>query len=170
MCMTVSAQSIAFGSSNGGGPWFFLPCEIFVDNLLVRIHFIIVMIRRPGLAPSPPGRRTAAGPGSSWFRGGLVFKAHRWLYHSTLGSRVMKKKKKAGPGSSCRVGERDFIIDSLLVRINFIIVMIRWTGLAPWEIEFPFQGSLTSTCRVGACASQSSPTNRICYDLRHFKP
>ena len=28
------------------------------------------------------------------FRGGLVFKAHRLLYHSTLGSRVMKKKKK----------------------------------------------------------------------------
>jgi len=26
-----------------------------------------------------------------WFRGGLVFKAHRWLYHSTLGSRVIKK-------------------------------------------------------------------------------
>ena len=25
---------------------------------------------------------------------GLVFKAHRWLYHSTLVSRVMKKKKK----------------------------------------------------------------------------
>ena len=28
------------------------------------------------------------------FRGGLVFKAHRLLYHSTLGSRVIKKKKK----------------------------------------------------------------------------
>jgi len=26
------------------------------------------------------------------FRGGLVFKAHRLLYHSTLGSRVIKKK------------------------------------------------------------------------------
>ena len=26
------------------------------------------------------------------FRGGLVFKAHRPLYHSTLGSRVIKKK------------------------------------------------------------------------------
>ena len=26
------------------------------------------------------------------FRGGLVVKAHRWLYHSTLGSRVIKKK------------------------------------------------------------------------------
>jgi len=24
-------------------------------------------------------------------------------------------------------------------------VMIRWTGLAPWEFEFPFPGSLTST-------------------------
>ena len=29
------------------------------------------------------------------FRGGLVFKAHRLLYHSSLGSRVMKKKKRA---------------------------------------------------------------------------
>ena len=28
------------------------------------------------------------------FRGGLVFEAHRLLYHSTLGFRVMKKKKK----------------------------------------------------------------------------
>jgi hypothetical protein len=28
------------------------------------------------------------------FRGGLVFKAHRLLYHSTLGLRVVKKKKK----------------------------------------------------------------------------
>ena len=27
------------------------------------------------------------------FQGGLVFKAHRLLYHSTLGSRVVKKKK-----------------------------------------------------------------------------
>ena len=28
------------------------------------------------------------------FRGGLVFKAHRLLCHSTLGLRVIKKKKK----------------------------------------------------------------------------
>ena len=28
------------------------------------------------------------------FRGGLIFKADRWLYHSTLGSRVIKKKKR----------------------------------------------------------------------------
>jgi len=41
--------------------------------------------------------------------------------------------------------EREFFIDNFLVRIYFIIVMIRWTGLAPWEFEFPFPGSLTST-------------------------
>ena len=41
--------------------------------------------------------------------------------------------------------EREFFIDNLLVRIHFIIVMIGWTGLAPWEFEFPFPGSLTST-------------------------
>ena len=28
-----------------------------------------------------------------------------------------------------RTSERDFFIDNLLVRIHFIIVMIRWTGL-----------------------------------------
>jgi len=33
------------------------------------------------------------------------------------------------------------LLDDLLVRIHFIIVMVRWTGLAP----FPFPGSLTST-------------------------
>jgi len=96
-------------------------------------------------------------------RVGLVFKAHRWLYHSTLGSRVIKKKKRrVGPAPpprppACRtgslscaavapaVGEREFVIDNLLVRIHCIIVMIRWTGLAPWEFEFPFPGSLTYT-------------------------
>jgi len=34
--------------------------------------------------------------------------------------------------------EREFFIDNLLARVHFIIVMIRWTGLAPWESEFPF--------------------------------
>ena len=28
-------------------------------------------------------------------------------------------------------------LNPTLVRIHFIIVMIRWTGLAPWEFEFP---------------------------------
>ena len=36
-----------------------------------------------------------------------------------------------------RTPEREFFIDNLLVQIHFIIVMIRWTGLAPWEFEFP---------------------------------
>jgi len=34
------------------------------------------------------------------FQGGLVFKAHRLLYHSTLGARVIKKKKKRRWGMS----------------------------------------------------------------------
>ena len=33
-----------------------------------------------------------------WFRGGLVLKAHGLLYHSTLGSRGIKKKKVEGLG------------------------------------------------------------------------
>ena len=33
--------------------------------------------------------------------------------------------------------ESEFFIDHLLVRIHYIIVMIKWTGLVPWEFEFP---------------------------------
>ena len=53
--------------------------------------------------------------------------------------------------------EREFFIDNLLVRIHFIIVMIRWTGLAPWEFEFPVPGSLISTfLSVRSCPSSCS--------------
>ena len=43
------------------------------------------------------GRVALSRPPSSTptrFRGGLVFKAHRRVYHSTLGLRVIMKKKK----------------------------------------------------------------------------
>ena len=43
---------------------------------------------------------------------------------------------------------REFLIDNLLVQIHLIIVMIRWTGLAAWEFEYPFSDSLTSRCGV----------------------
>ena len=92
-----------------------------------------------------------------WSRGGLVFEAHRLLYHSTLGVRVIKKQKKFRvyfvllhlfhsrqvllldvakhhPPQTHTLA-REFFIDNLLVRIHFIIVMIRWTGLAPWEFD-----------------------------------
>ena len=48
------------------------------------------------------------------------------------------------PNSGGRAVEKEFFVDNLLVRIHSIIVMIRWTGLAPKEIKFPFSGSLTS--------------------------
>jgi hypothetical protein len=41
--------------------------------------------------------------------------------------------------------EKEFFIDNVLARIHFIIEVIRWTGLAPWEFELPVPGSLTSS-------------------------
>ena len=41
--------------------------------------------------------------------------------------------------------ERKSFIDNLLVQFRFVIKMIWWTGLAPWEFGFPRPGSLTST-------------------------
>ena len=48
-----------------------------------------------GADPSTSGVKTIGQP--NWFRGGLVFKAHRLLYHSALGLRVIKKKTEAAP-------------------------------------------------------------------------
>ena len=38
--------------------------------------------------------------------------------------------------------------------------MIRWTGLAPWEFEFPFGGSLTSTFREELPPTATGRSNR----------
>jgi len=53
------------------------------------------------------------------------------------------------PISHFRRRKRELFIDNLLVRVHFIILMIRWTGLAPYKFEFPFPGSLTSTFLLG---------------------
>ena len=37
------------------------------------------------------------------------------------------------PGGAAVSGVSFFFVDNLLFRIHFTIVMIRWTGLAPWE-------------------------------------
>jgi len=69
---------------------------------------------------------------------------------------------------------REFVIDNLLVPIHLIIVMIRQTGLAPWEFEFPFPGSLTTTflsCTPGTagpqgfCDTQGGPNTEDTYWL-----
>jgi len=46
----------------------------------------------------------------------------------------------SAPCCFCRLsnlGEREFCIDNLLLRIHFIIEMIWWTGLASWEFDRP---------------------------------
>ena len=75
--------------------------EFFIANLLVRIHFIVVMIRWTGLAPWEFDGASTAAPCCTIrlqivkrFRGGLVFKAHILLHQSTLGLRVIQKRTK----------------------------------------------------------------------------
>ena len=69
-------------------------------------------------------------------------------HHPVVGRRRVARPpstKRPLPLPFVHAAEREFFIDNLLVRIHLIIVMIRWTGLAPWEFEFPFPGSLLST-------------------------
>ena len=62
------------------------------------------------------------------------------------------------PATFTPLPERDFFIDNLLVRLHFIIEVIWCTGLAPWEFEFPFPCSFTSTflARGRYCAQSQS--------------
>ena len=53
-----------------------------------------------------------------------------------------------------RVLYREFMTDSILVQRHSIIVMIRWTGHTPWQFEFPFPGSLTSTFLVQGLSAE----------------
>jgi hypothetical protein len=67
--------------------------------------------------------------------------------------------------------EKEFFIDNLLVRIHLVIEMIWGTGLAPWEYEIPFPGSLMhhptslygrtksmpETCAISRLAEANSP-------------
>ena len=68
--------------------------------------------------------------------------------------------------------EREFFIDNLLARIHFIIVMIWWTGLAPWEFETPFPGSLISIFLD--CLQPPAQWDQIvcfnCLDVYHKSP
>ena len=48
--------------------------------------------------------------------------------------------------------ERELFIVNLLVRVHFVIVMIRWTGLAPWESGF----------RVSGCMVMPPPSTLPC--------
>ena len=70
-------------------------------------------------------------------------------------------------GSSSR--EREFVIDNLLVRIHLIIVMIRWTSLAPWEFEFPFPGSLTATFRNAGAGESGAGARGVVVQPRELK-
>ena len=60
-----------------------------------------------------------------------------------------------------QVRERESFIDNLPLRIHFIIVMIRRTGLAPWEFEFPFPGSRASEPKPVPLPSEKGTTRTI---------
>ena len=82
-------------------------------------------------------RRLRGSGGTSPEEAGGCSRALKYVYICVM-NRISRCVSCSGP-------KREFVIDNLLVRIHFIIVIIRWTGLAPGEFEFPFLGSLAST-------------------------
>jgi len=47
----------------------------------------------------------------------------------------VQRRRRLFQACALRLKEKEFFIDNLLVRIHFIIVMIRWTGLAPVHLR-----------------------------------
>ena len=104
-----------------------------------------------------------------------------FVYHSTLGLRVIKKPENRYSLStinSLDLGtlafaplspptEREFFIHNLLVRIHFIIVMSRWTGLAPTLFQvavhlpsYPKAGTRCQPSTHSTSARWPSPPSR----------
>ena len=73
-------------------------------------------------------------------RGGLVFKAHRWLYHSTLGSRVIKNNKKKVSQKPETVSPRAIVPASSLTTSSSCFVV--------WGAKCRFRG-WGARCRFG---------------------
>ena len=77
-----------------------------------------------------------------------MFQGHlpRVIYHQIYKYKKIKCVGQATPPLvPSRIDrETEFLIDNLLFRNHFVIVMIRWASLAPWEFESPFPGSLIS--------------------------
>ena len=63
--------------------------------------------------------------------------------------------------------ESEVFIDNLLVRIHFILEMIWWTGLVLWQFEFPFGGSLISTC---SDSNMTFPLIYLAWNARTSEP
>ena len=88
------------------------------------------------------------------FRGGLGLKAHRRLYHSTLGLRAIKKReKKRGATNAIRawvLRSCDFFLIQIVVLYFFIDLtpLKKWsiTNYAPLALEIE-SGSLTAILR-----------------------
>ena len=77
---------------------------------------------------------------------------------SEMVARRSSQKKKENLYCSCR--EREFFIVNLLVRIHYTIVMIEWTGLAPWEFELLLHA--TGLVYVSTCSVNSDITTPTC--------
>jgi len=102
--------------------------EFFIVNLLVRIHCIIVMIRWTGLAPWSLNSLSQVAlhlPRVARSHKVEDHPQHVWFHPPHQGRHAQALMV---PHRKCK---REFFIDNLLVRIHFIIVMIRWTGRGP---------------------------------------
>ena len=65
----------------------------------------------------------------------LGFRVDLALENLTLEDACQRAQRLYLP-NKVNIRERESFIDNLLVRIHFIIVMIGWTRLAPWEFDF----------------------------------
>jgi len=126
--------------------------EFFVANLLVRNHFIMVMIRWFGLAPGDhllllPIQLPAGDACLS-----LYIKVYS-ICDSGWDHLTPPLSIQLPAGDAC-LTRRGFVIDNLLVRNHFDILIIRWTGLASWDHRIPF---LQIQLPEGGCKALDGP-------------
>ena len=83
---------------------------------------------------------------------------------------VLTNDSPRGPAKGdAQSAEKNYVLGKVLVRILFIIEMIRWTGLAPWEFELPLSRPRATPRAPSTPTSpaRSASGNPQCETLRH---
>ena len=90
------------------------------------------------------------------FRGGLVYRAHRLVYHSTLGLRVITKKKRRFHELEFRVEGSEFCVSCFVVRVPGSGFCVLGFGVSC----FVFRGSIQIETLIMYRLSSSKITTR----------
>jgi len=141
-----------------------LICAIFSRHRILYVPYSL-FAECPACAQLSPARYSSQFKNRNVkrFRGGLVSKAHRLLYHSTLGSRGIKKKRRrrrrAQSGPRARMSSMSPVVPCRWFRVSYLCHIRSTSDLICAIFAF---GRMSSMCPAVPCRGVSNDEIGLC--------